>query len=158
MAQCRRAVELAPRLWWLHWSYGTALLLQGKLERCYRESRLAYEKIHQPLAVGAMAFVYALALQRRKAKQLLSELTEMSRTEYVPPVAFALTYLDLADDKMFECFYMAISARDPVVTHLPSMPLYDSIRNGPRFQALLAKMHLGSGEERMWTPKKTRSD
>jgi hypothetical protein len=29
-----------------------------------------------------------------------------------------------------------------VVTHLPSMPLYDGIRDDPRFCLLLARMHL----------------
>ena len=36
----------------------------------------------------------------------------------------------------------AIDARDPVVTHLPSMSLYDGIRDDLRFRALLARMHL----------------
>lgn len=31
----------------------------------------------------------------------------------------------------------------PIVTHLPSMPLYDGIRDDPRFSALLARMNLG---------------
>jgi len=142
--ECRRAVELAPGLWWLHWFYGTALLLQGKLFRGYRESLLAYEQIHQPLVVGGMAFVYALALKRKKAKQLLSELTEMSRRNYVPPAAFALACLGLGDDRAFEWFNKAIDARDPIVTHLPCMPIYDGIRSDPRFSALLTKMHLES--------------
>jgi hypothetical protein len=116
--------------------------MQGKLVRGYRESLMAYEKIHQPLVVGAMAFVDGLSLQRQKAKQLLSELTAMSRTTYVPPIAFALAYLGLGDDRAFEWFDKAIDARDPVMTHLPSMPLYDSIRSDPRFHALLARMHL----------------
>ncbi len=140
--ECRRAVELAPGLWWLHWFYGTALLLQGNVVQGYKESLLAYERIHQPLMVGGMAFVSALCRQRKKAKQLLSELTAMSAMDYVPPAAFALAYLGLGDDRAFEWFNKAINARDPVVTHLPSMPLYDNIRNDPRFGKLLAKMRL----------------
>jgi hypothetical protein len=66
----------------------------------------------------------------------------MSRTTYVPPVALAMAYLGLGDDRVFEWFDKAIDARDPVVTHLPSMPLYDGIRDDPRFCALLARMHL----------------
>jgi excisionase family DNA binding protein len=141
--ECRRAVELAPGLWWLHWFYGTALLLQGKLVQGYRESRRAYEQIHQPLVVGAMALIYGLSLQRKKAKQLLSELKVISRTAYVPPLAFAFAYLGLGDDRVFEWLDKAIDARDPVVIHLPSMPYYDGIRNDARFRALLAKMQLG---------------
>jgi adenylate cyclase len=141
--ECRKAIELASGLWWLHWFYGTALLMQGKLVRGYREAHLAFQKIHQPLVVGGMAFVYGLSLQRKKAKQLLSELTAMSQTTYVPPLAFAWAYLGLGDDRAFEWFDKAIDARDPAITHLPSMPLYDSIRGDSRFHAMLERMHLG---------------
>ncbi len=140
--ECRRSVELAPSLWWLHWFYGTALLMQGRFIQGFRECRLAYDQIHQPLIVGAMSFIYGLSLRRKKAKQLLSELQEMSRNEYVPPIAFALAYFGIGDDRVFEWLDKAIDARDPIVTHLPSMPLYDSIRDDPRFRVLLAKMHL----------------
>ncbi len=140
--ECRKAVELAPSLWWLHWFYGTALLLQRKPVQGCRECRLVYEQIHRPLTVGTMAFVYGLSLQRKKAKQLLEELTAINVTDHVPPVAFALAYLGLGDDRAFEWFDKAIDARDPIVTHLPSMPLYDSIRNDPRFGKLLEKMRL----------------
>jgi len=43
---------------------------------------------------------------------------------------------------VFEWLDKAIDARDPVVTHLPSMPLYDGIREDARFHRLLVRMHL----------------
>ena len=141
-AECRQAVRLAPGLWWLRWFYGTALLLQGKLVQGFEQCRKVYEEVHQPLVVGAMSLVYGLGFRRKKAKQLLAELQEMSQTAYVPPAAMALAYLGLADDRVFEWLDKAIDARDPVMTHLPSMPLYDGIRDDPRFRSLLARMHL----------------
>jgi TolB-like protein len=141
--ECRKAVELAPTLWWLRWFYGTALLMNARFIQGYREFQVAYAKIHQPLIVGAMALVYGLSLRRKKAKALLSELQKMSKTEYVPPAAYALAYLGIGDDRVFEWLEKAIDARDPIVTHLPSMPMYDGIRDDPRFQALLVRMHLG---------------
>jgi len=103
---------------------------------------MVYEQLHQPLIIGAMAAVYGLFFQRRKAQQLLAELEEMSGTTSIPPQAFALAYLGLGDDRVFEWLDRAIDARDPMVTHLPSMPIYDSIRDDPRFQLLLARMGL----------------
>jgi TolB-like protein len=140
--ECRTAVRLAPGLWWLRWFYGTALLTGGKPAEGVRQSRTVYEELHQPLLVGGMSFVYALAHRRKKAEQLLAELQDMSRTAYAPPVAFALAYLGLGDDRTFEWWDKAIDARDPIATHLPSMPLYDAIRGDPRFLALLARMNL----------------
>jgi TolB-like protein/tetratricopeptide (TPR) repeat protein len=141
-AECREAVRLAPGLWWLHWFYASALLMQGKVVQGFQHARKVYDEIHQPLVVGGMAMLYGLFLRRGKARQMLEELREMSPTAYVPPVAFAWGYLGLGDDRVFEWLDKAIDARDPVVTHLPSMPLYDGIRDDPRFRALLARMHL----------------
>ena len=104
--------------------------------------RRLYADIHQPLAVGAMALICGLSSRRRAAGRLLNELEEAARTTYVPPIAFALAYVGLRDERMFEWLNRAIDARDPIVTHLPSMPLYDGIRGDPRFKALLARMNL----------------
>jgi len=54
----------------------------------------------------------------------------------------AFAYLDLGDDRVFEWLDKSIDARDPVVTHLPSTPLYDGIRDDPRFRALPTRMRL----------------
>jgi TolB-like protein len=141
-AECRAAVQLAPGLWWLHWFYATALLMQGKLTQGLRHARKVYDGIHQPLVVGGMAMLYGLFRQREKARRMIAELTELSQSTYVPPVAVAWCYLALGDDHVFEWLDKAIDARDPVATHLPSMPIYDGIRDDPRFRALLARMHL----------------
>ncbi len=140
--ECRTAVQLAPGLWWLHWFYGTALLQQGRLVRGFQQCQKVYEQVHEPLVVGAMSCVCGLFLRRKRAKQLLSELHGMSRTAYVSPLAFAFAYLGLADDRVFEWLNKAIDARDMAVTHMPSMPIYDGIRDDPRFRALLARMRL----------------
>ena len=60
----------------------------------------------------------------------------------MPPSAFALACPGLGDDRVFEWFDKAIDARDPIATHLPSMPIYDGLRADPRFHALLARMNL----------------
>lgn len=139
---CRAAVELAPVHWWAHWFYGTALLLNGRLAEGFEESKRLYHDVHQPLAVGAMALLYGLFRRRAQAKRFLAELEAMSRTMSVPPMAWALACIGVGDDRMFEWLDKAIDDRDPVVTHLRSMPFYDGIRDDSRFQALLARMNL----------------
>ena len=141
--ESRTAVQLAPSVWYLHWFYGTALLMQGRIVLALTEFRRVYDEIHDPLVVGLMSGIYAMSLRRKKARALLSELQEISRTAYVPPIATAFAYLGLGDDRVFEWLHKAIDARDPIATHLPSMPvLYDGIRDDPRFRELLDRMHL----------------
>jgi TolB-like protein len=146
--ECRIAVELAPGLWFTHWFLGTALLLQGKLSKGFTHCRQVYERFpREPLVVGGMSAVYGLFSRRNRARALLSELLDLARTAYVPPLAIAWAYLGLEDDRVFEWLDRAIEARDPAVTHMPSMPIYDGIRRDARFQALLAKMMLAPGED-----------
>jgi serine/threonine-protein kinase len=139
---CRAAVELAQGRWWARFFYGTALLLDGKLAEGFKESKRIYDEIHQPQAVGAMALLNGLFRRRARAKPFLAELEAMSRTRPVPPIAWAYAYIGAGDDRMFEWLNKAIDDRDPVVTHLASMPFYDGIRDDPRFKALLVRMNL----------------
>ena len=139
---CRAAVELAPGRWWAHWFHGTALLLNGRLAEGFRESKRLYDEVHHPLSVGAMAMLYGLFRQRAKARRGLAELEAMAMSRPVPPMAWAFACIGAGDDRMFEWLNKGIDARDPVVTHLPSMPFYDGIRDDPRFNALLVRMNL----------------
>ena len=92
--------------------------------------------------VGALALLYGQCGKRRKARQLLAELEGLPATARVPPSAVALACVGAGDDRAFEWLEKAIAARDPVVTHLPSMPLYDGLRSDPRFPGRLATMNL----------------
>jgi TolB-like protein len=143
---CRTAVELAPGLWWLHWFFGTALLLDGQVEDALEQFSAVYERVRKPLIVGGMALAAGLGGRRDLAQSLLAELEELALTEAAPASAFAMAYVGLGDDRAFEWFDRAIDDRDAIATHLPSMPLYDSIRGDPRFDALLTKMGLGTHE------------
>jgi serine/threonine-protein kinase len=142
MEACRRAVELAPGVWWLHWFHATALFAGGRRGEALRQAHRVYEQVHQPLIVGGMSLFWGLSRRRKRAKELLVELEAMACTGYVPPSAFAMAYIGLGDDRAFEWLEKAIDGRDPIVTHLPSMPLYDGLRGDPRFPDLLARMHL----------------
>jgi TolB-like protein/tetratricopeptide (TPR) repeat protein len=141
-AACRTAAQLAPGLLWLRWFYGTTLLFAGDVEEGLRECWQVARQLRHPLVIGCMAAVCGLFSQRREAAGLLRELEDMADRVSVPPQAFAMAYLGLGDDRVFEWLDRAITARDTMATHLASMPLYDGLRHDPRFAALLARMGL----------------
>ncbi len=89
-----------------------------------------------------MALLYGLFRRGAQARRFLAERERVSGTTPVPPIAWAFACLGTGDDRMFEWLNKAVDARDPIVTHLPSMPFYDGIRNDPRFTALLVRMNL----------------
>lgn len=73
---------------------------------------------------------------------MYSELETISRAAPVQPLALAWAYLGLGDDRVFEALGKAVDAREPGVTFLHSLLIYDGIRDDARFEGLLAKMRL----------------
>jgi TolB-like protein len=141
--ECRIALKLAPGLSAARWFLGGSLVMMGKAEEGVRECRKVYEHGLGPLAIGGMGTIYGMVGRMNESRKMLSELSQKARTTWVPPLAFAWAYLGLRDELVFEWLDKAIDARDPAVTHMPSMPIYDGIRDDPRFRKLLAKMNLG---------------
>jgi hypothetical protein len=120
----------------------TALLFQGRGEEAMAEGRVARELYRGPMAGAGLCAVYGLLGRTDDAARELARVLDAARTVAAPPLAMAWCYLGLGDDRVFEWLGYAIDARDPAVTHMPSMPLYDGIRGDPRFRALLARMGL----------------
>jgi len=124
-------------------SGNTALLMLGKENEGLAEFRKMCERGGMnPLMPGGMGLISGILNREEDARLMFAELTELSRSAWVPPLAFAWAYLGLRDERVFERLDKAIDARDPAVTHMPSMPFYDGIRDDPRFHKLLAKMGL----------------
>ncbi len=139
----RIAVELAPTVVLFRWLLGYTLILVGRADEGLAECLKVYERREwTPLVTAGMSVVYGMLGRDDDARRMLSELLEAARTTWVPPLAFAWAYAGTRDERVFEWLDKAIAARDPAVTHMPSMPYYDAIRNDPRFRLLLAKMRL----------------
>ncbi len=95
------------------------------------------------VAVGALGYGLALLGRRPEAEAALAELEAASRTCYVSPINRAWILVGLGEfDAAFTWLDRAVEDRDPHVGHLPTKPLYDPIRQDPRFHALLKKMSL----------------
>jgi len=141
--ECRIALELAPGLYAARWFLGGSLIMSGNTEEGLRECSEVYEQSGLgPMATGGMGTVYGMIGRMEESRKMLSELSDMAHSSWVPPLAFAWAYLGLKDERVFEWLDKAIDARDPAVTHMPSMPIYDGIRKDSRFRQLLTKMNL----------------
>ncbi len=141
--ECRVAGELAPGLWMPQWCLGASMLMRGKLLQGFRHCRNVRNRFpRQPAITGGMCMLYASFFRKKKAREMLAQLDGLAITSYVPPVAYAMAYLGLGDDRAFEWFDKAIEVRDPGLTQLASLPFFDRNRGDPRFQALLRKMNL----------------
>jgi tetratricopeptide (TPR) repeat protein len=89
------------------------------------------------------AMTLANAERKAEAVALLQKITQRAASDYISPVSIAYVHTALGDtDQAFENLDRAIEDRDPNLLGLKSNPIFDPLRNDPRYHALLKKMQL----------------
>jgi Flp pilus assembly protein TadD len=96
-----------------------------------------------PFALGSLGHAYAVSGDREKARQVLSDLRELSRRRYVSPFDTAVIYAGMDDeDRAVEWLEKAFDDRSLEMIFLKVDPRFDSLRADPRFVNLLRRMGL----------------
>ena len=76
-------------------------------------------------------------------RKYLAVLQQTAASEYVSPVAFALTYAALGEqDRAFEWLERAFAERAPYLTSMKTDPAFDPLRSDPRFDDLMRRVGL----------------
>jgi serine/threonine-protein kinase len=138
-AEYRTVLDQSPDFA-LAWALmGRAFLVDGRTDQAVRALGRSVD-----LSGGDPSYraVYAAALaadgQREAAGALARELRDVEPRAYVPYSELASAFLYLGEDSTaLDLFERGFEQRDPAIKHLLVEPLYDSIREHPRFQALL---------------------
>ncbi|HWS55308.1 MAG TPA: tetratricopeptide repeat protein [Pyrinomonadaceae bacterium] len=145
--QNRRALELDPRFFFAHWNLGLALAAQGRLGEAVEALERAVEHSGGGLTFrGHLGYVYGLAGRRREAELILSEFDALSRARYVPAYYTAIIRLGLGEhDRALEALARAFDERTGFLVFLRVEPMFDPLREDPRFTELAARIGAGDG-------------
>jgi eukaryotic-like serine/threonine-protein kinase len=93
-------------------------------------------------ALGALPYFQGRAGRRDDAIRSLEKLKALSKDRYVSPVTFLLAYLGLGEkDEAFAWLEKAYQER-AVLLYIKLDPIFDPIRDDPRFAQLLRRMGL----------------
>jgi tetratricopeptide (TPR) repeat protein/lambda repressor-like predicted transcriptional regulator len=93
--------------------------------------------------LAALGYCYALGGRTDSTERVLKQLKDMSAKQYVSPHCFALPHLGLGHfDKALDLLEEAVVDRSPSVCRLNVDPVYDRVRESPRFGALLKSVGL----------------
>jgi TolB-like protein/Tfp pilus assembly protein PilF len=96
-----------------------------------------------PGAVAVLVSAYANAGRRSDALRLLEELQTRNRIGYVPPGAFVIAYLGLDDsEQVFAWLEQAYKEQSNILQYLKVHPIFDPVRNDPRFPDLVRRVGL----------------
>jgi tetratricopeptide (TPR) repeat protein len=137
--QAAKALELDPQYDDAYLAIGNALLLQGKPDQAVDEFKRAPKMGNRMLS--GIASAEAARGNRDSALAVVRRLEAESRQRYVGPETIAAVYFMLGDrDKGFEWLDKAYEARSAYLALLRSDRRWDSVRDDPRFVALVKKV------------------
>ena len=112
----------------------------------YGEAIAAYRKAiplsgDSPDEPASLAVAYALSGKKQEAVRILSELEERSEKSYVSPTSIAIIYSALGDkDRAFASLEKAYERRDILLVLLKVDPMFDRMRDDPRFADLMRRV------------------
>jgi DNA-binding winged helix-turn-helix (wHTH) protein/TolB-like protein/Flp pilus assembly protein TadD len=139
----RRALDLDPNDHVAHFDTGLVYQRQGKYEEALAAMRRA-RALGMKDAIAVTGHIYAVSGRRREAHQVLAELDQLSKREYVPAFHRAYIYIGLGDkERAFEWLEKAYKDREWYLWLLKQEMVADPIRSDRRFQDLVRRIGLG---------------
>ncbi|HSB14836.1 MAG TPA: tetratricopeptide repeat protein [Bryobacteraceae bacterium] len=145
--QARGALELFPESLQGYYTLGLAVLGRGGYEEAISVFEKAAAISPDAISISYLGHAQARAGHVDAAIRLTGELLARSEREHIPPRTLAILYTGLGDfDRAFEWLERAFRARDSGLLWLRVLPLYDSLRSDPRFEGILRRVGLLSGD------------
>ena len=143
---CRRGLALDSRQLLAQVELNYALLFDGRFEEAIAVGERAIET-HGPVnaPLQALALSYALAGRRDEAFELVNEPAGPAAA-YRSPLALGLVHAAFSEmDEAFACVERSFEERDPLLIYLAVHPMFDGLRDDPRYSELLERMNLSEG-------------
>ena len=142
--ELRSVLVVHPDSAMAHWVLGFATIGKGQFEEAIPVlEKTASMTNRSPGAIGLLATAYARAGHRTEAIRLVEELKLRRQRGYVPAGAFISPYLALGDnDEAFVWFERAYQEQSSILQFLKVQPLFDPVRNDPRFADLVRRVGL----------------
>jgi serine/threonine-protein kinase len=139
-----RAIAMNPLAEESYRLLGMALFRQGKVEeaeRVLRESAALPEA--GPYADATLGYVLAQRGKIEEANAICGRLEAAAKTGYVSPVSFGTLSLGLGHyDAALDWIQRSIDERRGWFVYARVNPMFDPIREHPRFQAMMAELKL----------------
>ncbi|MBI3417116.1 MAG: hypothetical protein HY043_17635 [Verrucomicrobia bacterium] len=143
ISQLLKTLELDPNFANAHMELGWCYVWKAELPRAISEFEKAKSLDDLPSYAAALGYAYGISGNRVKAERVLRELEGEVNQRYVSPSSRTILYLSLGKkDKAMDWLEKCYEEQNTICQLLKVDPLYDSIRNEPRFQALLKKVGL----------------
>jgi TolB-like protein/Tfp pilus assembly protein PilF len=142
IAQLQRTLALDERFGYAHWNLGEALYLKGDTSAAIAEYEKARALDDDPQILGLFGRAYADTGQKDKAMELIRELQDRPKQQFVRGYIAALIYIGLGDKmKAIDYLEREYLDHDNIDTAWIRVdPMLDPLRGDARFEALADKI------------------
>ena len=141
IVQIKRTLELDPTSTLAHHLLGCCLLWKGDAAGAIAEFERSKIMVAGAWYQGLLGYAHATSGDRPKTEQILRELEQIAKRQYVSSTAFADIHLGLGEkEKALDWLEKAYQDQESACWYLKVDPIYDRVRDGPRFEALVQKV------------------
>jgi len=145
IAQFRNAIKTAPNNPAAQTGLRDALHAQGRYDEALAALKALFAGIGEPELEAAVDRGYADGGYRAAVRHAAEMWTARSTTTFVLPVDLAALFAIAGErDRALEWLERAYEVRDPNLPAVGWLPVFDDVRDDPRFQNLLRRMNLSS--------------
>ncbi len=138
--ELQKTLEFDPNHFVTHFFLGQAYLHTGdygKAIAAFKQGNMA------SWADGHLGYAYAVSGETEKARELIEAIQAGSQPEYLAPYHLAVIWLGLGEkDEALERLSQACDLRSSQLFWIKNFPEFDSVRDDPRFRAVLRRMNL----------------
>ncbi len=145
IVQLRKVLDEHPGFSVAHWGMGLVYEQKGMSPEAIAELEKAdaIGKHRSTNTLASLGHAYAIAGQKSKAQQILSELEGRSKREPISSYQFALVFAGLGNkDQALAALEKAFQQKSTLLTYVKMDARFDPLRPDPRFADLLHRMGL----------------
>ncbi len=143
--QLKKAIDLEPNYWVSHVLLGRCYEQTGKPNEAVAEFQKARQiESSIPEVLAALGHGLAVAGRKAEAMQVIRELQERSKTEFVPSYSIATIYVGLGmKEEALRHLVKSFDEGSFYMIHLKVEPVLDPLRSDPRFADLARRVGHG---------------
>lgn len=142
--QALTALEVDSNMVLSYWTPGVAYEQKGLFEQAIDAYRKGIDAGSAPALPSAfLVHAYAQSGQLEQARLRLTHLEELSKTRYVPQIAFVVAYEGLCEiDLALDALEKSCSLRETNLIQIKAWHHFDALRQHPRFQEVERRVGL----------------